>query len=65
MENDPLFEEVDETSQEFMAVRPWIGQIAEPDSHNPFDPSKPDVQYKLDYVYGYRCADTRQNVKYN
>jgi len=48
-----------------MAVRPWIGQIAEPDSHNPFDPSPPDVQYKLDYVYGYRCADTRQNVKYN
>jgi hypothetical protein len=48
-----------------MAVRPWIGQIAEPTSHNPFNPAPPDIQYKLDYVYGYRSADTRQNVKYN
>jgi hypothetical protein len=24
-EEDPLFVEQDETSQEFMAVRPWIG----------------------------------------
>ena len=24
-EEDPLFEEQDETAQEFMAVRPWIG----------------------------------------
>lgn len=35
MEEDPLFEEQDETAQEFMAVRPWIGQVAEPASHNP------------------------------
>lgn len=38
-DEDPLFEEQDAGSQEFMAVRPWIGQIAEPDSHNPHDPS--------------------------
>jgi hypothetical protein len=27
--------------------------------------AKPDDQYVLEYVYGYRCADTRQNLKYN
>jgi len=48
-----------------MAVRPWIGQIAEPDNHNPVNNDKPDVRYALDYVYGYRCADTRQNVHIN
>ena len=64
-EEDPVFEEQDETAQEFMAVRPWIGQICEPDNHNPFNPAVPDCNYELEYVYGYRCADTRQNLKYN
>lgn len=48
-----------------MAVLPWIGQIAEPDHHNEPNPAKPDVTYDLEYVYGYRSADTRQNVKFN
>lgn len=48
-----------------MAVRPWLGQIAEPATHNEIDPSKPDAQYALEYVYGYRCADSRQNVYWN
>ena len=65
MEEDPLFKEEDEKTEEFMAVRPWIGQIAEPINHNPFNPAIPDERYELDYVYGYRSADTRQNVKYN
>lgn len=42
-EEDPLFEEQDETVQEFMAVRPWIGQVTEPSQHNPVDKSKPDT----------------------
>jgi WD40 repeat protein len=32
---------------------------------NPPNPSAPDVKYELEYVYGYRCADTRQNVYFN
>ena len=38
-----------------MAVKPWIGSIIEPSNHLPVDKSVPDVTYKLDYVYGYRC----------
>ena len=48
-----------------MAVRPWIGQIEEPDEHNPQNDDVPDVTYALEYVYGYRCADSKQNVHWN
>jgi microtubule-associated protein-like 6 len=48
-----------------MAVRPWIGQIEEPDEHNPVNNDKPGVSYELEYVYGYRCADSKQNVYWN
>ena len=26
---------------------------------------KPDGSYALEYVYGYKCSDSRQNVYYN
>ena len=48
-----------------MAVRPWIGQVTEPDNHNPVNTERPDVSYNLEYVYGYRCADSKQNVYWN
>lgn len=48
-----------------MSVRPWLGQIIEPDQHNPINNDKPAVQYDLEYVYGYRCADSKQNVYWN
>jgi len=51
--------------EQFMAVRPYLGAIAEPDNHPPHNPSVPDVNYNLEYVYGYRCADSRQNVYFN
>lgn len=48
-----------------MAVKPWIGAIAEPDDHPPVNKDPPDQDYSLEYVYGYRCEDSRQNVYYN
>jgi len=48
-----------------MSVKPWKGQIIEPDSHNPVNKDRPESSYQLEYVYGYRCADSRQNVYYN
>ena len=62
---DDMFEVEDAEAQEFMAVRPWIGQIAEPAQHNPINNDKPDTTYELEYVYGYRSADSRQNVHWN
>ena len=34
-------------------------------SDNPPNADAPDVKYDLEYVYGYRCADSRQNVYLN
>jgi len=61
-----LFEQVDAgTGDQFMAVKPWIGAVKEPSSHPPPNPSPPDARYGLEYVYGYRCEDSRQNVYFN
>jgi len=53
------------TGEQFGAVKPWIGQIKEPTNHPPVNKAKPDEKYALEYCYGYRCQDTRQNVYYN
>jgi len=60
-----FFEVEEAEGEQFMAVRPWIGQITEPDNHNEINNEKPDTTYELEYVYGYRCADSRQNVYFN
>jgi len=64
-QEDNFFEVEEAEGEQFMAVRPWIGQITEPDNHNPVNNEKPDTTYALEYVYGYRCADSRQNVYFN
>lgn len=53
---------------QFMAVKPWKGTV---DNMVPtgFKPSKdqgeaPDASLELEYVYGYRCHDTRNNLRY-
>jgi WD40 repeat protein len=50
---------------QFMSVRPYEGAIMEPDEHNDESTSPPDVQYELEYVYGYRAEDSRMNCFYN
>lgn len=50
---------------QFMAVRPYEGAIVEPTNHNAPSKDPPDVTYELEYVYGYRCEDSRMNVFYN
>ena len=62
---DDFFEVEEAEGEQFMAVRPWIGQIEEPDNHNEINNERPDCTYELEYVYGYRCADSKQNVYFN
>ena len=45
-----------------LAVKPWVGQIAPPDNDTGFENGTPDIDLELEYIYGYRCFDTRQNV---
>jgi hypothetical protein len=62
---DNFFAVEEAQGEQFMALRPWIGQITEPDSHNEVNNEQPDSTYSLEYVYGYRCADSKQNVYWN
>ena len=62
---DDFFAVEEAEGEQFMSVRPWLGQIEEPDSHNEINNEKPDCTYELEYVYGYRCADSKQNVYFN
>ena len=62
---DDFFEVEEAQGEQFMAVRPWIGQIEEPTEHNPVNNDPPATSYELEYVYGYRCADSKQNVYFN
>lgn len=53
---------------EFMAVKPWKGVIDNsiPSDYKPskIDGAAPDANLKLEYVYGYRCHDVRNNLRY-
>jgi hypothetical protein len=59
---EDFFEAVAAEGESFMAVCPWKGQIEEPEAHNPVVISKPEVEYEIDWVYGYKCQSARQNV---
>lgn len=51
--------------EQFMAIRPYEGAIEEPDEHNDVNNDAPDIEYELEYVYGYRAEDSRMNCFYN
>lgn len=53
------------TGDQFMSVRPYEGAIMEPDEHNDESTDPPEVEYELEYVYGYRAEDSRMNCFYN
>ena len=48
-----------------MAVKPWVGAVVAPSDPPAVDKSQPDVTYALEYAYGYRSADVKQNLYYN
>ena len=50
---------------ESMAVKPYLGAIREPKNHNKIDRTAPNEIYEIDFVYGYKCEEVRQNLLYN
>ncbi len=64
-DDEMLFEVEEAEGDEFMGNHPWKGAMVEPSEHPEFNPEAPDEDYELQYVYGYRCEDSRQNVRYN
>lgn len=50
-----------------MAIKPWIGAIKEPTGYlkPPLKQEKaPAIEINIDFVYGYRAKDCRNNLKY-
>jgi microtubule-associated protein-like 6 len=60
-------EEADEGDQ-FMAVKPFKGVVDHtiPDGYKPSskDGQAPEAFLELEYIHGYRCHDTRNNLNY-
>ena len=48
-----------------MAVKPWIGSIKEPIPVPKINPEKPQKDYVIDWVYGYRSDEGRMNLFFN
>ena len=51
-----------------MATKPWAGTVKNSVPSN-YKPSKgendaPEANLELEYVHGYRCHDTRNNLRY-
>lgn len=66
-DGDMFGEEDAGKGDEFLAVKPWLGSIKEPSTYykDPLNQSKkPPVMLQLEYVYGYRAKDCRNNLKY-
>lgn len=61
-----IFEKVEPgEGDEFAAVKPWKGAIKKPsNAPNPVKKS-PDKEYAIDWVYGYRSEEARQNAHFN
>ncbi len=60
-------EEANEGDQ-FGAIKPWKGVIdnSVPSKYKPSsrDGAAPDATLQLEYIYGYRCHDARNNLRY-
>jgi hypothetical protein len=61
-----FFEVQDEGSHEtWLADKPFKDQIKEPSNKPEFKKEQPDGDWDLDYVYGYRSSNARQNLYFN
>ena len=61
-----LFEKVPPgEGDEFAAVKPWLGAIKEPKTHPKPNKKAPVEDFAIDWVYGYRSEEARQNCAFN
>lgn len=61
-------EEAEMQPTEFSATKPWMGVVLHSVPTNykpsPSDTAAPDSSLELEHIHGYRCHDTRNNVRY-
>jgi WD40 repeat protein len=49
---------------QMLAIKPWLGALKPPTNPPPLVKEPPKANIELEYVYGYRCFDSRQNLYY-
>lgn len=60
------FEAIDmNDGDESSSCQAWVASCFEPPNHEPLSKERPSVTYELDYVYGARMEDSRQNIHIN
>jgi len=64
-EGDDLFEVDEDSGAQWMAVKPYIGALVAPSDVPRNNPTKPDIDLDMEWVYGYRSYDSRSNLCYN
>lgn len=61
-----LFEEEEAgAGDEFMAVKPWLGQMREPSNFRKAPKNQeqpPTVTFELEWIHGYRARDSKNNI---
>jgi WD40 repeat protein len=57
-------EEAEEKEHAFGAVKPWMGAIVAPSDGGKINKDAPSASLAIDYVYGYRAIDSRNNIFY-
>jgi WD40 repeat protein len=62
--DDCYQQQPEEKELEWMATKPWLGAIVPPTNLPHIDKSAPADNLSIDYVYGYRAIDSRNNVFY-
>jgi hypothetical protein len=67
-DDDLIVEEEMGEGDQFMAIKPWMGTVKNsvPSKYKPSkkDGEAPDSSLTLEYIYGYRCHDARNNLRY-
>lgn len=63
--DDDFYVDPPEFGDQFMACKPWLGAIKEPDVMPVVNEAIPDERFEIDFVHGYKSDLTRQNLHYN
>ena len=50
---------------ESQAVKTWTGQIAAPSRPSSSTPLEPDISVELEWIFGYRAQDCRDNLRFS
>lgn len=62
-EDDPFATEEARDGEQFASIKPWVGTVTatKPDNAPSNNPSAPDAQLQIDWIYGFKC-DSRQTI---